>query len=117
MVSRKLALNKETLPPLKQGFVRLVHLTKARPDYVEEIIKNGLDYSRHGMLQSTARWWAEENQVQYSCSDSRFSGPGAKAIVMDVPAQEIRLHNDVVKSPGIVPSKYLIGVIDSKKEE
>lgn len=58
--------------------------------------------------------WGDESQVEYTSDDPRFSFEGAKAVVFDIPTKEAKLHNDIVKSPGVVPSKYLVGVINTQ---
>jgi hypothetical protein len=118
MPERKIASRKEDLPPLRENYARVVHLTKVPDHYIEKIKKEGLDYSRHGMLRSTAASYSKEEEVDYSAhGDPRFSGEGTKAIVMDVPFDELRLHESVSNSPGKVPSKYIVGVIDVSKEK
>ncbi len=115
----KIAHTKEELPKLKEGYVRVVHVTKAPEGspYLEKVKREGLDYKMYGMLNSVARWWGDENQVEYSIEgDARFSGAGAKAIIMDVPMEEANLHGKIGRAPGIVPSKYLVGILDVSNE-
>lgn len=102
----------ESLPSLKADYVRLVHLT--HPRMVEAIRKGGLDYSKYGMVASTARYWEDASQCQYWTDDPRFSYPGAVAVVMDVPIAEIRVHDSVRNSPGVVPAEYFVGVVEAK---
>ena len=110
-MSRKIANKIEDLPKLKKDYCRVVHLTKFPESYLASIIKEGLKYN-YGMLSATARWWGNEKEVDYFSDDFRFSGEGTHAVVMDVPNDEIRLHDNISKSPGIVPKKYLVGIID-----
>lgn len=106
--------DREALPSLKEGYIRLVHLTGA--ENVESIISNGLDYRRYGMIQSMVRGWVDEDQVELESSDPRFQGKNMVAVVMDVPFQEARLHDNVTKSPGILSSEYIVGVVKEEKE-
>lgn len=118
-MSKKIAQTKEDLPKLQEGYVRVVHVTKVPEggDYLEKIKEKGLDYKMYGMLSSVARWWGNENEVMYSIEgDTRFKGEGARAVIMDVPMEEIRLHDKITRAPGIVPAKYLVGIIDVSKE-
>lgn len=102
----------KSVPYLKEGFVRLVHVS-ANPKAEEAIRSLGLDYSRQGMVTSTARVFSNEGDVKYfTPEDQRFSS-GA-SFVFDMPVGEYKVHNDVQKSPGVIPSKFLVGVI--KKE-
>lgn len=112
---KKLASSIDELPELKRGFVRVVHLADARN--ARKVVDSGLDYERYGMLSSTATWWSNPKEVKYSSDDPRFSGEHIKAVVMDVPSEEVRIHNDPIKSPGNVPSKYVVGVVDAHKEQ
>ncbi len=106
---QKIALTKEELPPLKEGYVRAVHLT--RRNSVEGVLKTGLNY--RGILSSTARSWAKENEkeIEFSTSDPRFQGEDMVAVVFDIPMNEHRLHEDVVKSPEKIPPEYIVGVV------
>ncbi|GEM_PF-2261328 len=109
------ALSIKDLPALKEKYLRLVHITA--PEAVEHILKSGLQYESQGMISSTARAYSQESGVEYKTSDPRFNQGGMKCIVMDVPEDEYRLHNDIVKSPGVISSKYIVGVVDVQKKE
>ena len=100
------------LPALKPDYVRLVHIT--HPSVVDRIKQTGLNYENYGMVSSTARYWQEETLCEYWSKDPRFSFPGAVAIVMDVPMDEIRLHDNVRESPGVVPAEYIVGVVEAR---
>ena len=102
----------EALPPLKSDCVRLVHI--ADPGAVAQIRKSGLDYKSQGMISSTARWWADSSHVEYWANDPRLNFEGAQAVVMDVPANELRLHNDPTRAPGSIPAKYIVGIVEAK---
>jgi len=119
-MSKKIAHTKQELPKLQEGYVRVVHITKA-PQDIDYIRKKGLNYEKYGLLSSTARWWGDENEVEYFLDDARFKGEGAKAVVMDIPEKEARVHcnltrSDLPKAPGVVPPKYLVGILDVSKE-
>lgn len=106
----KLASSLEELPELKKDYVRVVHITT--PDNALKIVKSGLNYEKYGMLSSTARSYADPDRVEYFSDDPRFSSPLKKVVVMDIPREEHRLHESVTKSPGVVPSKYVVGIIN-----
>ncbi len=105
----------EALPKLPEGYVRVVHLT--HPSIAEKIVATGLNYEAQGQLNSTARSWGNEAEVVYPVADPRFNFPDVQAVVFDVPQDEHRLHESVTKSPGIVPAKYLVGVVDAYSPE
>lgn len=102
---------KEQLPPLKEGYVRTVHLTS--PYVAEGILQSGLNYEKQGMLSSTARTWQEESLVEYSTTDPRFAG--SVAVVFDIPIDELQIHEDIRRSPGVLPGKYIVGIIQESK--
>lgn len=104
-----MAKAREDLPPLKEGFMRVVHLTSASA--AEEIAAAGLDYSKYGMLSSTARAWSNADKVEFSSTDPRFQGAHMVAVVFDIPMAEHRLHENIAKSPGMVSPEYIVGVI------
>jgi hypothetical protein len=93
------------IPPLQSGYVRAVHI--GAPGL--PISSTGLDYSGQGMLSSTARYWGSAGDVEYHSLDSRFSGPGMVAYTFDIPASDIRMHNNPGMSPGIVPASQFVG--------
>lgn len=109
----KFARSREELPPLKEGHARIVHIT--HESQVQAIISSGyLDYSRHGMLMSIARTYSNADVAEYSSDDSRFSGPGMVALVVDVPIEGLRIHEKVGQAPGRLPIKgYVVGVVES----
>jgi hypothetical protein len=111
-LERKIAHTKESLPSLKEGHIRLVHLTRA--EAAESILKTGLSYRGHGMLQSTARGWGDEKMVEFSSKDPRFSGEGMVAVVLDMPFDEHRKHERIGQAPGVVPPEYVVGIIPSE---
>lgn len=113
-IKKDLANNIEELPKLKENYVRLIHLSS--PDVVEEIIKNGLDYSKQGMAMSTARSWADESMVEYGSSDFRFNQPGMKAVVLDISNEEWKMHNKIGSAPGVIPPEKIVGVIDAENK-
>lgn len=97
------------LPPIPTDHVRLVHLTA--PNNVEGIRKNGLDYSRQGMIDSTASAYADAKDVQLWSKDPRYSSPNTVAVVMDVPFDEYRQHRNVTNHPGFIPPEQIVGVV------
>lgn len=112
--NRGLAVRIEDLPPLEEGYARGVHITA--PELAESIVAHGLDYSRQGMLMSTANIWGDEKEVKFTSDDHRF-GPGSVDIVFDLSFEETKLHNDETQAPGLIPADHIVGVIDLYKEE
>lgn len=106
---RGLATKIAELPPLAEDQARGVHI--AAPHNVEGILDKGIDYSGQGMLMSTARVWSNPSQIQYKSDDYRF-GPGTIDVIFDLPFPDLRLHNDVMRAPGLVPPDHIVGVID-----
>ncbi len=105
----------EKLPTLKDGYARMVHITTRQ--IAEKIKTGGLDYSRQGMISSTARYWGEEAKCEYWSDDPRFSFDSAVAVVLDVPIKELRMHNNPTISPGIIPAEYFVGIVEAKKPQ
>lgn len=109
---KKIATSVEGLPKLREGYVRVVHVT-SNPNSVEQIPQTGLNYEQQGMLQSTARVFSKEEDVEFfHPEDPRFTH--GWSFVFDLPAEESKLHENVAKSPGVVPAKYLVGVIEKQ---
>lgn len=110
---KKIARRIEDLPQLQLGYVRVVHLTKISGAGLASIEENGLSYKGQGVLSATARVWADASWVEYSSRDPRFSGKGTKAVVFDMPAEELRMHDSVTRAPGFVAADYLVGIVES----
>jgi hypothetical protein len=126
---RKIARTIEDLPVLKEGYARLVHLAHFIP--AERVAESGLDYSKHGMVSSTARIYSREEDVEYTSEDPRFSGDHIRAVVLDVPIDELKLHDGSLQVSqqrpkpslpghaihvlGLVPAKYVVGVVKAEK--
>lgn len=77
---------RENLPPLKEGFMRLVHITD--PNTAQKIADSGLNYELQGMISSTARAFSKAEDVVLENEDRRFSFPGARAVIIDIPINE-----------------------------
>ena len=112
---RRVARSIEALPSLPSEHTRVVHITN--PEAAESVVANGLSYKGHGMLSSVARWWNNPQQCEFFTDDLRFSFPGAVVVVMDVPFDVIRLHDDPTKAPGMLSAEYVVGVVEAKKQE
>lgn len=111
---KEVIISEDSLPDLKEDNVRVVHLTSVNGvAHIFEI--GGLDYHKYGMLMSTARWWGRDSMdaIEYGSTDSRFNG--AKAVVFDVPIEEINKKHRYNPS-GLLPLKYLIGVLPPKNK-
>ena len=110
--AKGLASSIAELPPLPENFARGIHITS--PALVDAILAGGLDYSRQGMLMSTARVWDSDQAVEFTVDDPRFAG--GVEIVFDLPFGEVRSHNGFTKSPGVVPPERIVGVIDPQTD-
>lgn len=100
----------ENIPPLKEGFMRLVHITD--PNTAQKIADFGLNYELQGMISSTARAFSKTEDVVLENEDRRFSFSCARAVIIDIPIDEFRIHNNPTKSPGILPAKYVVGIVN-----
>ena len=61
-----------------------------------------------------ARVEGKNDDIDYSGKgDPRFEGQDA--YVFEIPQSEWRFHNDVVKSPGILDKKYLVGIVEGNR--
>lgn len=74
----------DTLPPLKPGYVRLLHRTSRKIAYA--IKETGLNYGGQLMLGSTARGYSNINDIEWTIDDPRFRS--GYIVVMDVPNDE-----------------------------
>lgn len=112
---KRIAETISELPELPEDFVRLVHLTHELNK--ESLLRNGLNYSKYGMAMSMARAWGNPEMVEYYSDDQRFFSEGTKALVMDMPNSEWKLHNDITKCPGIIEPSRIVGFVDTYKLE
>ena len=110
ITKRKIATTIGELPELPEDYVRVVHLTSEENS--KGILEEGLKYENQGMAMSTASAWSNPGEVKYSSTDPRFSGSHIRAVVMDIPNQEWKLHNNITKSPGKIDSDRIVGVIN-----
>lgn len=97
----------DKLPPIKPGYIRVVHGTA--PQNVDKILEDGLDYSAQGMLMSTARVIDSNKPLDIGTDDVRFNN--GEYVVMDIPATEIRLYNNISRHPGVVDPGLIVGVV------
>ncbi len=104
----------EELSELRKGHVRAVHLTHR--SHVEGILRRGLHYEKYGVLSSTAVSFSRSEEAVYSSTDPRFSYEGIEAVVMDIPIEEHRLHENVRLSPGVVPPSHIVGIIHGRNK-
>ncbi len=109
------------LPPLKEGWTRWVHITSAQ--LATSIKQNGLHYSNHGTLSSTAVLCDEEKAVAHLQAaldpdfDPRFRlGDGAMAVIVDLPNSLARVHDlrSAYMPPGTVPPKFIRAIVYGK---
>jgi D-ribose pyranose/furanose isomerase RbsD len=101
----------QSLPPLKTGWLRCVHITA--PENVERIITNGLDFSTQGMISSTAQAFSSQRDfiAQPLIGDRRFSASAQKMVIFDVPEAVFKFLNNPITTTGKIDKKYLVGVI------
>jgi hypothetical protein len=97
----------EDLPPLKTGYMRLVHLTSQQA--AEQIVSTGLDYSAQGMVSSTAEAFSTE-RINIETDDTRFNG-ATSAVIIDMPFELHKLHNNPTQAPGIISPEYIVGIV------
>lgn len=106
------------LPPLKEGFVRCVHI--CHKNSLADITRSGLQYERHGMLSSTAATFSDEEQAkahilkarQDQNFDPRFKlHDHMAAVILDVPASHVRTHENIQISPGVIKPKFLRAIV------
>jgi len=112
---REIAITVAELPELPEGYVRVVHI--ANPIYEENLLNNGLDYNKYAMAMSVARAYGNAKEAEFWSDDPRFSYDGAKALVMDMPGEDWRLHNSVTRHPGVIPKEKIVGWVNAKKPD
>jgi len=108
---RKIAHSINDLPELPDGYMRVVHITNKKNE--QELLDTGLNYKKYGMAMSVARAWGKANEVEVWSDDPRFSSPNAKALILDIPAEEWKLHNNVVHCPGKISADKIVGFVDA----
>jgi hypothetical protein len=109
----KIATEISELPPLPKNYMRAVHFTF--PEAKDGLLENGLNYEKYGMAMSMARAWSKAEEVEYWSTDPRYSHEGQKILVMDMPAEEWKLHNNVYRRPGIISKERIVGFVNAKK--
>lgn len=106
--------DKAGLPSLKEGYARVVHFTHS--EAAEQIIQTGLKYK--WSLDTTARLWQREEEVEFSNADRRFNFEGAVAVVLDMPIDVCNLHQNrtSTQAPGVIPPEYIVGIVPVEKQ-
>jgi hypothetical protein len=111
----------KNLPPLKTGYVRLIHKTDVRS--AEAIRKTGLRYGGH--VESTAFMFENASDANYylkTCRNpiigsSLFYYPRERAVVFDLPIEEFEDHNRFKEWGNYrIPAKYIVGVLDTSHQ-
>lgn len=110
---RRIPSTIDSLPPVQEGCVRIVHTTNPRS--IIPIMETGLDYEKFGMIDSTVRPVEPDVAESYYVSDPRFNYPTVRTIIFDLPASELTTHRRFGSNPGVLPSKYIVGIIDGYK--
>lgn len=97
-----IALQPEGLPPLREGYVRVIHQTK--DNHLESFIENGLIYNRkyagrknenfsnYSDIASMAVAHTEDSFWQRLTSDEVRHKGATKLAVFDMPAHEFQAH-------------------------
>ena len=125
----KIALTPADLPPLRNGFIRIVHQT--RTGEVENILNNGLIYNMEYFtggktkrytgdyldLTSMANAYYQDDfwNMMRDCNGGlhKFSD---KKIIFDMPSEECTAHHQPLVAKflsGKVSEGYIVGVIDN----
>lgn len=124
MTENKPANILEDLPPLREGFVRVVHQT--RSSSTDSIVENGLIYNREFAnsnkgskyldLQSMAIGHTEDS-FWNSLEKSGIRHNGAdKKVIFDMPIEECGAHQNTAITQylsGKISKEYIVGVIDN----
>lgn len=106
----RIATSLEGLPPLKDGYVRIVHRTSQ--GCADGIMKTGLDFSKHGLLQSTSDAYSLEKDFwELMHNDFRGNSFGDTKVIMDLPIAEHKVYCRLGQGNKIVPSKYVTGIV------
>ena len=118
----------EDLPALKEGWLRLTHLTSSGYE-AQDITRRGFDYSKKRFVSQAANVHKRAEDVKYDAVRGqdldKCNYDNVKSIVvMDVPSEVYHKHNDKLKVPqfktggaawmlpdGRLPAKYVVGVI------
>ena len=95
-----IATSPSELPPLPSGHVRLVHFGGATAERVRE---EGWRY--YGEISSNTTIWGAD--APFTTTDDRLQG--STAIVMDVPQDVYRKHNNVAIASGTMAGHYVVG--------
>lgn len=119
-----IALQPEGLPPLREGYVRVIHQTK--DNHLESFIENGLIYNRkyagrknenfsnYSDIASMAVAHTEDSFWQRLTSDEVRHRGATKLAVFDMPAHEFQAHSlpEIAQHlNGIISRGYLVGYI------
>lgn len=119
-----IALQTEGLPPLREGYVRVIHQTK--DNHLESFIENGLIYNRkyagrknenfsnYSDIASMAVPCSEDSFWQRLTSDEVRHKGATKLAVFDMPAHEFQAHSlpEIAQHlNGTISRGYLVGYI------
>lgn len=102
------------LPPVEEGFTRLVHLTSDTNS--EKIAENGLNYK--GVLSSTTLPISEylENGYQNVVDVLRDATYGLNAVILDIPSEQLGVYEQATGSIDHVAKEFVRGTIDIENE-
>lgn len=129
-VGRRIATELKDLPPLRKGFVRVVHRTS--PTNVDSITKQGL--KARTSLYYTSDAYTEKEFWDMLANDPRGDLFGTAKIIMDMPIKEYNIltrnfvgrcynekelvgnvYDGVYGATKLVcPNKYIVGAIEQK---
>ena len=123
-LSKRLATELKDLPPLKAGFIRVVHRTN--PKNMNSIVEKGL-WSKNKGLHWTSDAYTEDEFWKMLSKDSRKDAYGTGKIIMDIPQEEYNILTrsssrgfyDYDKSNSelpllVCPSKYIVGAVEQR---
>ncbi|MBP3847990.1 hypothetical protein J6I39_09620 [bacterium] len=123
-IGKRVATELKDLPPLKAGFVRVVHRTN--PKNMNSIVEKGL-WAKNKGLCWTSDTYTEDEFWKMLSKDYRGDAFGTGKIIMDIPQEE---YNILTRSSNrgfydfdknnselpllVCPSKYIVGAIEQK---
>mgnify|MGYP006916030332 CR=1 FL=1 len=123
-LSKRVATQLKDLPPLKAGFVRVVHRTD--PRNMNSIVEKGL-WAKKTLYETSDVYNTENEFWKMLSKDSRGDAFGTGKIIMDIPQEEYNIltratgrgfydydKNNSQLSLLVCPSKYIVGAIEQK---
>jgi hypothetical protein len=104
------------LPPIPSGSIRLTHFTSPK---VAKNLLNGQDFSykTQGLLSSTTDSFSNNNSIINLIQTGKIdtwdrNSFGIVVVLMDMPNNEYRIHNNISISNGTVANDRIVGIVD-----